>query len=104
MDKIMKFVVTVEDESHETLVTTASARTMPFGEEIEKQGFYDSFDVLEIAVLEMRNERRDAAVSEISCANQVKNDALRRHPTVGDGVSLADNHALLSASCLVILA
>ena len=104
MDKIMKFVVTVEDESHETLVTTASARTIPFGEEIEKQGFCDSFDNLAIVVLKMTKKTRDAVVSEISCANQVKNDALRRHPTVGDGVSLADNHALLSASCLVILA
>jgi len=64
MGKIMKFVVTVEDESGETLVTKESARTVPFVEEIEKQGFYDAFDDLETAVLEMTKETRDAAVSE----------------------------------------
>ena len=64
MGKIMKFVVTVEDESGETLVTKESARTVPFVEEIEKQGFYDAFDDLETAVLEMTKETWDAAVSE----------------------------------------
>ena len=64
MGKIMEFVITVKDESGETLVKKESARTVPFVEEIEKQGFYDAFDDLETAVLEMTKETRDAAVSE----------------------------------------
>jgi hypothetical protein len=64
MGKVMKFVVTIEDENGETIVTKESSRPVPYIEEIETKGFYDAFDDLETAALELTKETRDAAVSE----------------------------------------
>ena len=64
MSKIMKFVVSVEDENGETIVLKESKREVPFVKEIEEKGFRDAFDDLETAVLELSKETRDAAVSE----------------------------------------
>ena len=65
MSKIMEFTVTVKDENGETIVKKASAREVPFIEEIEAKGFRAAFDDLETAALELTKETRESAVAAL---------------------------------------
>ena len=64
MGKIMKFVVSIENEDGETIVLKESSREVPYIKEIEEKGFREAFDDLETAALELTKETRDAVVSE----------------------------------------
>jgi len=64
MSKVMKFVVSIEDEDGKTIVLKESTREVPYVKEIEEKGFREAFDDLETAALELTKETRDAVVSE----------------------------------------
>ena len=64
MSKKLRITVTLEDENGEAIVTSESERTVPYIEEIERQGFRAAFHDLETAILESRKEASDGALSE----------------------------------------
>jgi len=81
MGKIMKITVTIEDESGEILVEQSSERAVPYIEEIEQQGFRSAFHDLEVAVLELRQEAGDSALSEY--LEQMSKKKPKRQPAQG---------------------
>ena len=64
MGKKMKFIVRIEDDDGEIIVTKESEREVPFIKEMEEKGFRAAFNDLEIAALELTKETRDVAVAE----------------------------------------
>ena len=64
MGKQMKITITITDENGETLVEQQSERTIPYIDEIDRQGFRAAFHDLETAVLESRQEVSNGAMSE----------------------------------------
>ena len=64
MSKQMKITVTITDENGETLLEQQSERTIPYIDEIDRQGFRAAFHDLETAVLESRQEVYDSTMAE----------------------------------------
>lgn len=64
MAKTMTIQISIKDEQGNVIVEKTSERSVPYVEEIEKQGFRSAFHDLETAVLEARKEVSDGTVSE----------------------------------------
>jgi hypothetical protein len=77
MSKIMKFVVSIEDEDGKTIATKEGTREVPYIEEIEEKGFRAAFNELETAALELTKETRDAVVSDYLSEASKKNEISR---------------------------
>ena len=77
MGKKMKFVITIEDENGETIVSKESMREVPYIEEIEEKGFRAAFNDLETATLDLSKETRDAIVSDYLSEASKKNGISR---------------------------
>jgi hypothetical protein len=76
MPKTMQITMIIKDENGREIISKSSERTVPYIEEVEKQGFRSAFHELETAVLESRKEVCDNAVSDyLATMSQKKREA-----------------------------
>jgi hypothetical protein len=78
MPKKMEISIKIVDENGEAIVSKTSKRSVPYIEEVDRQGFRAAFHELETAVLEGRKEVSEGAVSEYLAEMSQKKPELRR--------------------------